>query len=106
MTLDLEKEKVTTEELKSATVTSNYSISHVTVQAVDEKGEVLYRYVKKFTPSDTGGNAIICTSLSLEKAIIPATLNRYANDENVKIRILCRISTGEEPVIYEGSLVK
>ena len=106
VTLDLEKEKVTADELKKSTVTSNYSISHVAVQAVDEKGEVLYRYVKKFIPSDTGGNAIICTSLSLEKAIIPATLNRYAGDENVKIRILCRISTGEEPVIYEGALVK
>ena len=106
VTLDLAQNSVTAEELQKATVTSNYSISHVTVQAVDEKGEILYRYVKKFVPSDTGGNAILCTSLSLEKAIIPATLNRYANRDDVKIRLLCRISTGEEPVIYEGNLVK
>ncbi|MBE6712717.1 MAG: hypothetical protein E7580_04245 [Ruminococcaceae bacterium] len=104
--IDLTETAVTCEQLQAATVTSNYSISNVTVQAVNESGEVLYRYVKKFTPSDTGGNAIICTGLSLEKAIIPATLNRYANKDDVKIRILCRISTGEELVAYEGSLTK
>ncbi len=106
VTLNLDKSSATAEDLQSSTVTSNYSISHVTVQAVDENGEVLYRYVKKFVPSDTGGNAIICTSLSMEKAIIPATLNRYANKGDAKIRVLCRISTGEEPVIWEGNLVK
>lgn len=106
VTLDLDKTAVTAEELQKTTVTSNYSISHVTLQAIDEKGEILYRYVKKFVPSDTGGNAIICTSLSMEKAVLPATLNRYANRDDVKIRVLCRISTGEEPVIWEGSLVK
>ncbi len=106
VTLDLDQSSVTTEILQGATVSSNYSISHVTVLAVDENGEELYRYVKKFTPSDTGGNAIICTSLSLENAIIPATLNRYANKDDVKIQILCRISTGQEPLIWEGKLVK
>ena len=106
VTLDLDQSTVTAEMLQGATVSSNYSISHVTVQAVDEKGEVLYRYVKKFIPSDTGGNAIICTSLPMEKAIIPATLNRFANKDDVTVRILCRVSNGEEPVIWEGKLTK
>jgi hypothetical protein len=106
VTLDLDQSTATTEMLQKATVTSNYSISHVTVRAVDEKGEVLYRYVKKFVPSDTGGNAILCTSLSMEKAILPATLNRFADQDGVSIQILRRISTGEEPVIWEGKLTK
>ena len=106
VTLALDQSTVTAEMLQGATVTSNYSISHVTVRAVDEKGEVLYRYVKKFVPSDTGGNAILCTSLSLEKAIIPATLNRFADKDDVSVQILCRISNGEEPMIWEGKLTK
>lgn len=106
VTLDLDQSTATAEMLQKATVTSNYSISHVTVRAVDEKGEVLYRYVKKFVPSDTGGNAILCTFLSMEKAIIPATLNRFADKDDISIQILCRISTGEEPVIWEGKLTK
>lgn len=106
VTLDIDQSFATCEMLQKATVSSNYSISHVTVRAVDEKGEVLYRYVKKFIPSDTGGNAIICTNLSMEKAIIPATLNRFANQDNVSIQVLCRVSNGEEPVIWEGKLTK
>ena len=106
VTLGIDQSTVTAETLQGATVSSNYSISHVTVRAVDDKGEVLYRYVKKFVPSDTGGNAIICTSLSMEKAVIPATLNRFANKDGVTIQVLCRVSNGEEPVIWEGKLTK
>lgn len=106
VTLDLDQSTANAEMLQGATVSSNYSISHVTVRAVNEKGEVLYRYVKKFVPSDTGGNAIICTSLSMEKAIIPATLNRFADKDDVSIQILCRVSNGEEPMIWEGKLTK
>jgi hypothetical protein len=42
----------------------------------------------------------------MEKAIIPATLNRFADQDGVSLQILCRISTGEEPVIWEGKLTK
>ncbi len=106
VSIDLTDRTVTAQQLKEATVFSNYAISHVTVQAVNEKGEVLHRYVKKFIPDHQGGNGIICTAMPLEKAVLPATLNRFANKSDVKIRILCRISTGEELVAFEGSLTK
>lgn len=106
VTLDMDQSTATAEMLQKATVSSNYPISHVTVRAVNGKGEVLYRYVKKFVPSDTGGNAIICTSLSMEKAVIPATLNRFADKDDVTIQVLCRVSNGEEPMIWKGKLTK
>jgi len=73
---------------------------------VDASGEVQYRYLGKFKPSDTGGNAILCTELSMDSFVYPASLNYFANKEGLTLQVLCRVGTGENLVAFEGKLVK
>ncbi|MBQ3075083.1 MAG: hypothetical protein IJC26_03355 [Clostridia bacterium] len=93
-----ESDTISIEQLKSANVTSNYAISDAYVRILDAEGkEVDYKVVRARKAS--------VKELSLEKAIFPTTMGKYATDD-FSIRIEVQISTGERVTVFEGKLTK
>ncbi len=89
---------ITIDQLKSASVQSNYAISDTYIIILDKDGkQVEYKVVRARKAS--------VKNMSLESAVFPTTLGKYATDD-YSIRIEAQISTGERPVLFEGTLVK
>ena len=85
----------TVKELKEAKVISNYPISDLYL-VIEEGGKEEYRKAARTRYPYT-------YSLSLGDAVSEEELSSLRGKS---IKILCRISTGEKPVIYEGILAE
>ncbi|MBE6713212.1 MAG: hypothetical protein E7580_06810 [Ruminococcaceae bacterium] len=93
-----EGDTISVEQLKTASVTSNYAISDAYVVILDAEGkEVDYKVVRTRRAS--------VKTVSLEKAIFPASMNTYTTDQYT-IRVDVQISTGERVTVFSGKLTK
>ena len=93
-----EGDTITIDQLKNASVTSNYAISDTYVIILDADGkEVDYKVVRARRAS--------VKNMPLEKAVFSTTMSKYATND-YSIRIEVQISTGERVKVYEGKLVK
>ena len=89
---------ISIEQLKAATITSNYAISDSYVMILDKDGkQVDYKVVRARRAS--------VKNMSLEGAIFSTSMSKYAT-EDYSIRVEVQISTGERVTIYEGNLIK
>lgn len=95
--LDYTAESATPAQLKKAKVSANYAISSVSIQVMSESGEEIYRYYDHPDYTNT-------VEYTLEKLIM-TTIKKFAKENKYNITISVRISTGEELVVYRGSLV-
>lgn len=87
-------ETVTPEELKKATVTSNYALSDVYVTVKDTIGNQLYRKVVR-------ADQLFCTALPVADAVDEEALSALSGS---KIELLCQSGTGIRKVLYSGIL--
>lgn len=94
--LNLSGAAVSPKELREAKITSNYTISDVTVSVTSPDGKTLYTY--------TGlGNSIHCYEYAMSACVFPASLNSYADGSN-RVKVECRIGTGALFTLWEGVL--
>lgn len=98
-TMDYTGESVNLLQLSLAKVTSNYSISDITIVVKDENGNQVFR--KLTTIHDNSPNH---RTAEVGKAATAMDLSQYADGKHT-IEISARIGTGEKPVVYTGTLV-
>lgn len=89
---------VTVEQLRSATLNSNYSISDVFLIVYDGNGAEQYRFVKRSTSANV-------REVSISDLARAGALEDYC-DGNHKVEISAQISTGEKPTVYSAALTK
>ena len=97
--IDLSGDSVTTEDLFSANVTSNFGISDVYITLRNDNGNDVYRHivratlagVKELKLSETGNNVFT-----------QGDLTALSGDYTVEISL--QLSTGERPVLYTGTV--
>lgn len=85
------------EELKAASVTANYAISHVKILFFEESGDLRHSYVLRPTLLNT-------RTQSLEKLLIPS-IGFYADSESA-CRIEVQLGNGQRIFVFEGVLTK
>ena len=98
-TMDYTGETVNFYQLSLATVTSNYSISDLTVVVKDADGKQVFRKLTNI--HDTSPNH---RTASVGVAATAMDLSKFADGKHT-IEISARIGTGEKPVVYTGTLV-
>lgn len=91
------KETMTVDELKQSKIESNYAISHAVVSVTDENGVELLRKIAFCEKADQ-------KSFGLGTVLYPSEMNTLAK-ENRFITVTCRLSNGEIPTVYKGTLV-
>ncbi len=91
-------DSITVEQLSTAKITSNYPVSDVTTIIKDAKGNQVYR---KMMPAHLQG---IKKEADVSLAVNSDDLLPYTNGKYT-IEVSARISTGEKPVVYTGTLV-
>ncbi len=96
---------VTLEALEKAVLSTNYPMSNITVKLFDENGKELLERRRRYVAEETGGNAIICKNYELIDIFRAFQTSLPQNPTgDVTIRILCRVSTGEELTAWESKL--
>jgi len=96
--LDLESGKNTLEDIKNATLTTNYPLSHLHVKVLDENGEEVYFYVSRT-------NQLNDLSLSMTSCIFPMSLKKYADGKH-RLEITCFIGNGEQITVFSDTVTK
>lgn len=97
---------ITTTELFSSQVTSNYGISDVYAIVYDEGGNEIYKHAVRCTQANQKTLKLIRTTS--EKSKVPSvetwgTLG-FAPGKVNTVKIVVQLSTGERPTVYEGVL--
>ena len=97
---------ITTTELFSSQVTSNYGISDVYAIVYDEGGNEVYKHAVRCTQAMQKTLKLIRTTS--EKSKVPSvetwgTLG-FAPGKVNTVKIVVQLATGERPTIYEGTL--
>ncbi len=96
--MDYSGDTITISQLMNATISSNYSISDVTIVIKDENGKQVLRNLapayRARIPIPTAKVALAYTT----------DMDNYADGKHT-VEISARIGTGEKPVIYTGKLV-
>ncbi len=92
---------VTVEQLAAATVSSNYSISDITVTVKDAQGNQVYRKLtcSRYYNQYQGLNLKVDVSVAVDAEALAA----YTDGRHT-VEVSVRIGTGEKPVVYEGLL--
>ncbi len=98
-TMGYSGETITIPQLLQATITSNYSISDVTIVIKDENGKQVFR---NLAPAYKARIPIPTAKVELAYT---TDMAQYADGKHT-IEISARIGTGEKPVVYTGTLVK
>ncbi len=79
-TLDIEiGESVKANDLRNATLSTNYPISHVVATVEDSEGKEIYKYTSY---ADLGKEMVASYEYDLSKVIFPASLSAHANKGN------------------------
>lgn len=91
------KETMTVDELKLSVIDANYALSHAVVTVTDENGTELLRKTAFCTKADE-------KSFSLGSCLYPSELTGLAKNGHT-VTVTCRLSTGEIPTVYQGTLV-
>ena len=99
-TIDYTGDTITTAQLMKANISSNYSISDVTIVIKDKNGKQVFR---NMAPAYKAQNAIPVPTARVEWAY-SLELENYADGKHT-VEISARIGTGEKPVVYTGTLV-
>ena len=99
---------ITTTELFSSKVTSNYGISDVYAVVYDENGNEVYKHAVRCTSASS--EELKLTRHAKEGSAIP-TVETWGNlsftpGKTLTVKILVQLSTGERPTVYEGTLVQ
>jgi len=98
-TMDYTGDTVTVADLRKAKITSNYWMSDITITVKDEKGNEVYRSTM---PVYYG---IRAKTMEGEVSLVASSvLDEYADGKHT-VEVSSRISTGEKPVVYTGTLV-
>lgn len=85
-------ETVTTTQLADATVTANYSISHITLSVTDENGNEIYRQ-----------NAYAPRILTMEMGISDAVdTEKLAALQGQQLTVTCRLGNGDNVTVFSG----
>ena len=91
------KETMTVDEMKQGIITSNYAISHAVITLTDKDGTVLLSKTAFCTKANE-------KEFSLGSCLYPSQLSTLAK-ESPSITVTCRLSTGEIPAVYQGTLI-
>ena len=89
---------ITPEDLKAASVTSNYGISDIYAVLCSRTGKEVILGVSRAARASKH-------ELSFKNAFGETDLSQYATG-NYTVKIVCQLGTGERPTIYKGTLVK
>ncbi len=91
----------TVAQLTGATVTSNYSISDITIVVKDADGNQVYRNLVASNDFDRykPGHTQVDVSVAVDADALAA----YTDGKHT-VEVSARIGTGEKPVVYEGLL--
>ncbi len=98
-TMDYSGDTITVADLRKAKVKSNYWMSDISITVKDEKGNQVYRNLQPVyygirAKTMEGEVSLVATSV----------LDEYADGKHT-VEVSSRISTGENPVVYTGTLV-
>lgn len=96
VTLEL-PERVTTSQLATGAIGSNYAISYVEATLADKNGKVVYEALEPAPGLDV-------KEMFLGKVLTLSELNPYAEGGDHTLTVKVRISTGQLLTIYEGTL--
>lgn len=101
--LDIEiGDTVNANDLRDATLTTNYTISHVVTTVNDAEGKEIYRYTSY---ADLGKTMVASYEYDLSKAIFPASLSAHANKGNT-LSVKVWVGSGECLEFVNAALVK
>lgn len=90
-------EEMTLKELASLEISSNYTISDVTVTFTDASGKVLYENI-------AGTGALYCYTLPLRKGLYTSAIQSAVKGSDGTLKVSCRLGTGESFPLYEGPI--
>lgn len=99
---------ITTTELFSSEVTSNYGISDVYAVVYDEGGNEVYKHAVRATTANQKKVSLVRTVKEGSKIPYVETWGNlgFAPGKDYTVKIQVQLSTGERPTIYEGTLVQ
>ena len=104
----LSGEEITTTQLFSSTVTSNYGISDVYAVVYDEDGNEVYKHAVRCTQANQ--KELKLTRTKSEKSKVPTVetwgVLGFTPGHDLTVKIVVQLSTGDRPTIYEGTLVQ
>ncbi|MBE6713210.1 MAG: hypothetical protein E7580_06800 [Ruminococcaceae bacterium] len=95
-------ESVTANQLRDASVITNYTVSHVIVTVTDADGKEVYKYTGY---ADLGKEMVASFEYDLSKAVFPASLSAYANKGNT-ITVKVWVGSGECLEVCSATLDK
>lgn len=95
-TFSFEGNEITIDELKAASVTSNYAISDVYVTATDSSG----KSITKVSRCGAAGEK----TLTLNDCIYHTSFSSFAK-KGATVEVVAQLYTGERPVVFSGTLV-
>ena len=88
-------ETMSLKELVALEISSNYTISDVTVTFTDASGKVLYKNI-------AGTGELYCYTLPLRKVVFTSAIHSAVKNSGGTLSVSCRLGTGESFPIYEG----
>ena len=101
-------DEITTTQLFSSSVESNYGISDIYAVVYDEDGNEVYRHAVRCTQANQKTLKLIRTQPEKSKVPVVETWGTlgFTPGSDLTVKIQVQLSTGERPTIYEGTLVQ